>query len=44
MRSRIAKFIVALGVIATVGVTVASVDANARVRKCYPCTGGWCCY
>lgn len=44
MRNRIAKIVSALGIIATLGVTMASVEANARPRTCYKCTGGWCCY
>lgn len=41
---RIAKIFAALGVLATVGVTMASFEAEARPRHCYKCTGGWCCY
>ena len=44
MRNRFARFVAAIGLIATLGVTVASLEANAGTRTCYRCTGGWCCY
>ena len=44
MMKRIVKIAAALGVLATVGTTMLSLDANAGTRTCYKCTGGWCCY
>lgn len=44
MRNRVTKIAAAIGLIATVGVTMASLEASAGTRTCYRCTGGWCCY
>ena len=44
MRNRITKIVAAIGLIVTVGVTMASMEASAGTRTCYRCTGGWCCY
>ena len=44
MRNRIAKIAAALGILATVGLTMVSVEANAGTTKCWRGTGGWYCY
>jgi hypothetical protein len=45
MTSKLATFFAALGVMATVGMTLLPLEASAQSRKCYRGTGGvYTCY
>lgn len=41
---KLAKLTIALALIAGIGVTAVTTDAQARMTQCWRCTGGYCCY
>ena len=44
MIRKLARIIAAAMLVATVGAALVPAPADAGPRKCYKCTGGWCCY
>ena len=41
MINRITRMVAALGLLAAIGMSVSSIEANAGTTKCWRGTGGW---